>query len=158
MSFHCVCSRPRSAAITPGAPFLHERNRLARVARRSGSRKISIRPINNKTVNTLVRARKRQVRAAIWSPILRDSGTGGKAGSRLLTPIRTLRRLSRKGVERSGFTEQSHARATVPTLLWGFELGPVFPQPVTEVGDWLAGHAIGGLPPQACPFSEFVWR
>ena len=53
--------------------------------------KIIARSVKSKAVNTLVRARKRQARAAIWSPFLRDSGTGGKARSKFLTPIRTLR-------------------------------------------------------------------
>lgn len=55
------------------------------------SSKIIARSAKSKTVNTLVRARQRQARAAIWSLIPRDFSTGSKARSRRLTPIRTLR-------------------------------------------------------------------
>lgn len=70
---------------------LTEETDRPRVARSRTSGKIIARSAKSKTVNTLVRARKRQARAAIWSPFLRDFGTGSKAGSKLLTPIRTLR-------------------------------------------------------------------
>ena len=53
-----------------------------RVLPRRESRKIGVRSINNKTVNTLVRARQRQARAAIWSLISRDFNTGSKARSK----------------------------------------------------------------------------
>jgi len=41
-----------------------------------------MRSIKSKTVNTLVRARKRQARAAIWSLIPRDFNTGSKTCSK----------------------------------------------------------------------------
>ena len=61
--------------------FTKETDRPRLLPRRE-SRKIRLRSINNKTVNTLVRARKRQARAAIWSLISRDFNTGSKARSK----------------------------------------------------------------------------
>jgi hypothetical protein len=69
-----------SAGIYPDARVIPSPKKLARrISPRQASSKIGTRSAKSQAVTQLVRARQRQARAAIWSPSLCVSATGGKA-------------------------------------------------------------------------------
>ena len=74
--------------------------------------RLALRSTNSKTVNTLVRARKRQARAAIWSLISRDFNTGSKAAASLDSD-QDATKLSEMGWSGDPFSQEaSHVAST----------------------------------------------